>query len=52
MGFEFTSLCIYISFSNYEPYVSFDVSRSVVWQERPDVAEESSTVVESEFPTE
>ena len=52
MGCEITSLCIYISISNFEPDVSFDMSRYVVWQEGPDVVEESSTVAESEFPTE
>ena len=51
MGFEITSLCICISISTSEPDVSFGMSRCVVWQECPDVAEESSTVVESEFPT-
>jgi len=34
-----------------EPDVSFDMSRCVIWQGCPDVAEESSTVVESEVPT-
>jgi len=52
MGFEIISLCVYISISNLEPDVYFDMSRCVIWQQCPDVAEGSSTVLESEVPTE